>query len=244
MKTTLIGTALFVLTAAAVAFYPALKTSGSVVGTNNPTPVRVDPVRTDKPKIDVVFVLDTTGSMSGLIGAAIAAVLAVAAGATFAGLTVSLTQSLAVRIVVTLLAGSYALYLMYQSNERTGRIVTVAGWCVGATVIGAFVPTLTLFLIAHTCLIWLVRTLYFHESTLTALSDLGLSALALASGIWALRSSYSLSLATWSFFLVQALFVMLPSLQPRTPQADDGNHAFQRAQRSADAALRRLAAGS
>jgi hypothetical protein len=180
---------------------------------------------------------------SFLGGAAIAAVLAVAAGATFAGLTVSLTQSLAVRIVVTLLAGSYALYLLCQSNERTGRIVTVAAWCVSATLIGAFVPTLTLFLIAHTCLIWLVRTLYFHESTITALFDLGLSALALASGIWALRNSHSLSLATWSFFLVQALFVMLPNAMPRTTRSDDGNQAFQRAQRSAEAALRRLAAG-
>jgi hypothetical protein len=180
---------------------------------------------------------------SFLSGAAIAAVLAVAAGASFAGLTVSLTQTLAVRIIVTLLAGSYALYLLCQSNERTGRVVTVAAWCVAAAVIAASVPTLTLFLIAHTCLIWLVRTLYFHESTITALFDLGLSALALASGIWALRSSHGLALATWSFFLVQALFVVLPSGAPRSTQADDGNQAFQRAQRSAEAALRRLAAG-
>jgi hypothetical protein len=179
---------------------------------------------------------------SFLSGVALAAVLAVAAGASFAGLTLSLTQTLAVKIIVTLLAGSYALYLLFQSNERTGRIVTVAVWCVSAAVIGAFVPTLTLFLIAHTCLIWLVRTLYFHESTLTALFDLGLSALALASGIWALRSSYSLALATWSFFLVQALFVVLPSGAPRAAASDDGNQTFQRAQRSAEAALRRLAA--
>ena len=71
MKTTLIGATLFILTAAAVAFYPALNTSGSVVAT---TPLHttqlIDPVRVAKPKIDVVFVLDTTGSMSGLIAAA------------------------------------------------------------------------------------------------------------------------------------------------------------------------------
>ena len=71
MKTTLIGATLFILTAAAVAFYPALNTSGSVVAT---TPLHttqlIDPVHVAKPKIDVVFVLDTTGSMSGLIAAA------------------------------------------------------------------------------------------------------------------------------------------------------------------------------
>ena len=68
MKTTLIGTALFVLTAAAVAFYPAVQSSGSVV--TKTSHARIDPVPAAKPKIDVVFVLDTTGSMSGLIGAA------------------------------------------------------------------------------------------------------------------------------------------------------------------------------
>jgi hypothetical protein len=191
---------------------------------------------------------------SFLSGVAIAAVLAVAAGATYAALTVALTQALAVKIVVTLLVGSYTLYLLSQSNERTGRIATVAVWCIAAIVIAAFVPTLALFLIAHTCLICLVRTLYFHESTITALFDLGLSALALASAIWALRSSHSLSVATWCFFLVQALFVVLPCsvpmratnserVLPKAAHHDDGNQAFQRAQRSADAALRRLAAG-
>ena len=181
---------------------------------------------------------------SFLSGAAIAVVFAVAAGAAFAGLTVALTTSLVIRIIVPLLAGSYALYLLWQSAERTGRIVTVASWCVGAVLIGAFVPTLALFLIAHTALIWLVRTLYFHESTLTALCDLGLCALALASAIWAVRSSHSLSLATWCFFLVQALFVALPTGASRSARHDDANNRiFERAQRSAEAALRRIATG-
>jgi len=71
MKTTLIGTTLFILTAAAVAFYPAAKSNGSIVGTTPAhTTQLIDPLRVAKPKIDVVFVLDTTGSMSGLINAA------------------------------------------------------------------------------------------------------------------------------------------------------------------------------
>ena len=70
MKTKLIGTALFVLTAAAVVLYPAVKTAATV--TANPIDVlpKQLPLSTERPKIDVVFVLDTTGSMSGLIGAA------------------------------------------------------------------------------------------------------------------------------------------------------------------------------
>ena len=70
MKAKLIGTALLVLTAGIVAFYPAIKTGATV--TTNPVDVttQTHPQQIDRPKIDVVFVLDTTGSMSGLIAAA------------------------------------------------------------------------------------------------------------------------------------------------------------------------------
>ncbi|MCH7822156.1 MAG: VWA domain-containing protein [Proteobacteria bacterium] len=63
MKTKLLGIALFTLTLAAVVYYPQLMA-------NN---IKVDPPINNhitvegNPKIDVVFVLDTTGSMGGLI---------------------------------------------------------------------------------------------------------------------------------------------------------------------------------
>ena len=65
MKTKILGVTLFALTLAAVAVYPAI---------NRPAP-GVDPVVVTQPTvaapvIDVVFVLDTTGSMSGLINTA------------------------------------------------------------------------------------------------------------------------------------------------------------------------------
>ena len=69
MKAKLVGTALFVLTTAAVA-YPALRSNGPI----NATPIVTAPLQpvlpVNRPVIDVVFVLDTTGSMSGLIDAA------------------------------------------------------------------------------------------------------------------------------------------------------------------------------
>jgi len=62
MKTKLIGIALFALTAGAVVYYPQL----------NAKPVLIDPpvvqqITSQRPVVDVVFVLDTTGSMAGLI---------------------------------------------------------------------------------------------------------------------------------------------------------------------------------
>ncbi|NJD05249.1 MAG: VWA domain-containing protein [Methylococcaceae bacterium] len=63
MKTKLLATFLFVLTAAAVLAFPR----------QEPPPMLIPPppiVQQQKPVIDVVFVLDTTGSMGGLIQAA------------------------------------------------------------------------------------------------------------------------------------------------------------------------------
>jgi Mg-chelatase subunit ChlD len=73
MKTKLIASALFVATAATVGFYPAYHS----IGATNPPPVNpvvnlppVNAISNERPLVEVVFVLDTTGSMSGLIQAA------------------------------------------------------------------------------------------------------------------------------------------------------------------------------
>ncbi|MEW8587194.1 MAG: vWA domain-containing protein, partial [Candidatus Thiodiazotropha sp.] len=71
MKSKIIAAALFAFTAGGIAFYPALKEVGAVNGP--PTDPFQPPVvvgnTQEPPKIEVVFVLDTTGSMSGLIQA-------------------------------------------------------------------------------------------------------------------------------------------------------------------------------
>ncbi len=61
MKTKLLGIALFGLTVASVAYYPQL------MAKNVPIDIPTQQQVTTKAKIDVVFVLDTTGSMGGLI---------------------------------------------------------------------------------------------------------------------------------------------------------------------------------
>ena len=69
MKTKLLAIALFALTLGAVVYYPQLSAKTQPVDPIDP----IDPIThhlADNPKIDVVFVLDTTGSMSDLIQAA------------------------------------------------------------------------------------------------------------------------------------------------------------------------------
>jgi len=74
MKPKLIALSIFAATAVTVTFFPTIQTALA----NNPSPpIIIDPpavvvpvVNMEHPKIEVVFVLDTTGSMSGLIDAA------------------------------------------------------------------------------------------------------------------------------------------------------------------------------
>ena len=63
MRTNVLGLALFVLTLGAVVFYPQLQAKPVAIDAHLTPAV----VAAQRPKVDVVFVLDTTGSMSGLI---------------------------------------------------------------------------------------------------------------------------------------------------------------------------------
>ncbi len=62
MKSKILGIAIFALTIGAVAYYPQIKAKHI-----DPTPVKPIVTPIGNPKVDVVFVLDTTGSMTGLI---------------------------------------------------------------------------------------------------------------------------------------------------------------------------------
>ncbi|MGI9234207.1 MAG: vWA domain-containing protein [Woeseiaceae bacterium] len=63
MKTKLLGIALFGLTLATVVYYPQLMAKN----VQTPPPIDHHLIANENPKVDVVFVLDTTGSMDGLI---------------------------------------------------------------------------------------------------------------------------------------------------------------------------------
>lgn len=75
MKTKLLAFSIFAATAVTVTFLPTLQHALATTTTPVITPVTVDPIKVlpannEQPKIEVVFVLDTTGSMSGLIDTA------------------------------------------------------------------------------------------------------------------------------------------------------------------------------
>jgi hypothetical protein len=136
---------------------------------------------------------DTTPESSDVGGALVAFVLALAGAAVFAATTPWLSTAHAIRGIAIALGGAYTLYLLSRSEERTGRIATVALWCVATALAVVFASSLPLFLICQVASIWLIRSLYFHGSIVAALADLGLGGLALAFAIWAARTAASCS---------------------------------------------------
>jgi hypothetical protein len=117
-------------------------------------------------------------------------------------------------------------------------------WLVAALGIWLLGLSLPLYLLAHLGLLWLVRSLYFHAGLIAAFADLALVLFGLAAAVWAWLMTDSLTVSLWCFFLVQALFALIPA---RITGKRFGNTAatvkadpFQHAYRTAETAVAKL----
>ena len=177
-------------------------------------------------------------------GVVVAAVLAFFASAVVATLTPFVGLGSVVRLVIPAMGLAYLLYLFNCSEERVGRVTAITAWSIMAALTWWFAPPITLYLLVHVMAIWLIRSLYFYSGVMPALMDLGLSALSVTATVWALTRSGSFFLATWCFFLVHALFVVIPpaikAKREASTEAPTDNERFDTARRHADAALRQL----
>jgi hypothetical protein len=176
----------------------------------------------------VVFAL--LGSLIGSIG--------------FFALTLVFSEDCAIRLLTSGLALAYILYLLINSQERTGRITVLGAGIILWIMLWIIYPPLTVFIVLHVLAIWLIRSLYWYASLISSLADLGLNALSFASAFWALHHSGSLFLTFWCFFLVQALFVYIPTGIKKANLANavipDSESDFNRAYQTAEAAVRKL----
>ena len=177
-------------------------------------------------------------------GVLVAAVLGFFASAIFATLTPFVGVGAVLRLVVPAMGLAYLLFLFSRSKERVGRITTLSLWAVLAVTTWWFAPPLSLYLLIHVAAVWLVRSLYFYSGIFPALLDLGLSTLSVSATVWAITRSGSVFLATWCFFLVQALFVAIPPSIEGKQRAQENapveSEKFEQARRQADQALRQL----
>ena len=181
---------------------------------------------------------------SFLHGVLVAAVLGFFASAVVATLTPFVGLGAVLRLVIPALGLAYLLYLLSRSKERVGRVTTLSLWGALAVITWWVAPPLPFYLLIHVGAIWLVRSLYFYSGVVPALMDLGLGALSISATVWAISRSGSVFLATWCFFLIQALFVTIPPAI-KSKQKPERNTAvesenFEHARRQADQALRQL----
>ncbi len=178
-----------------------------------------------------------------LEGVVVALVASLVGRLLYAVLVPTLPGGPVLRLLIAGIALGYVIYLLRRSPERVGRITVLAVWSLAAGVLWLMGPPLLLYLSLHLGLIWLIRSLYFYSSMLSALVDLGLSGLSLAATVWAASHSQSLFLSIWCLFLVQALFAVIPTSMQRNggaAPAHQEHDRFERAHQAAETALRKL----
>ncbi len=177
-------------------------------------------------------------------GAGVALAASVAGGVLFTVLATVFAGGFVLRGLIASLGLLYVLYLLRRSKERVGRVTTLAVWLAATLSIWLLGLSLPGYLLAHLALIWLVRSLYFHASLIATFADLGLVLFGLASAVWAWLVTGSLGISLWCFFLVQALFGLIPaSIKRRSAlsvAASAETDPFQRAYRTAEAAVSKL----
>jgi hypothetical protein len=175
-------------------------------------------------------------------GAIAAAFLALAGAVLVTSLTLFWPVALVLRLLIAALGAAYVALLVARSTLRSGRIVLPLAWLLAAAAIALWAPSLAAFIVLHTALIWLARSVLCHASVLSALLDLALSVTALVVAFASLRHSGSWALSVWSFFLVQALFAFIPRSWQRATSALETSAAarFDHAYSAAESALQRL----
>lgn len=185
--------------------------------------------------------MKSPGIIDGLIVALVISLSAGAASLVLGGFIAYATLFNLVLCGSTLI---YLVYLLKRSKAKVGRVVVIAGWA--AASLGCWILDLQLFeqVLVQAGIIWLVRSLYFHGSILSAAVDFGLISVGLAASAWAMVNTGSLGGALWSFFLVQALFCWIPDLARRQPgdlyRHQHDQSSFQSAHRVALDAVRKL----
>ena len=173
-------------------------------------------------------------------GAAAALALALGASIVTASMLPLFGPGLTARLLIPALSLVYLLWLLARSETRSGRVTAVTLWALLAAFLFWFAPPLPAYLCAHAGAIWLLRSLYAYSGLLPALADLALTGFSVLGAVWALSRTGSVFMATWCFFLLQALWVLIPLTLRDSPPEANPDSRFERARQSAEAALRQL----
>ena len=151
---------------------------------------------------------------------------------------------LLLRATVVVIGLVYVLYVLACARVRAGKLSALLAWALFTAVTLALNPPLFAHLCTQVGFVWLLRAVCVHRSALPALVDLALCSLSVLAALWAVERTGSMFIAIWCLMLVQAAYVAIPRRKDPTDEAGGScrgvDERFAHAQRTADAALRRL----
>lgn len=163
--------------------------------------------------------------------------LSVAGALLFRALLPLFGLGLSLRGLSLLLGLAYLVMIGGQSALRSGRLLLFAIWLGLIAALALFDPSLWLWFALPVLLGWLLRLPRYRRLSSIAF-DAAISLAALLFAAAAALHSGSALLSLWTYFLLQALTSFIPAATPPERSPDD---AFSTAERTAEAALRRLA---
>ena len=175
-------------------------------------------------------------------GALLALVSSLVGAISYTALLPIVDGEMAICVTIACVGLGYIIYLLKRSGERIGLLSTIVIWAVITIVLFIFIPSPLLFLATQLGLIWIIRSLYFYASVISALADLVLVSFSLMATIWATYQTESLFLSIWCCLLVNSLFVFIPvDMNQRVDRSGPSAvqpDRFQQAWQAAESALK------
>lgn len=182
-------------------------------------------------------------------GVLVALVLSLLGGPSVVLLHSLVGSLLAWKVVVAAVVYLYICYLLVQRGRTSGR-VTLGLLALAVLLAGVALDLrLTSMLLLGVALIWGIRSFAYSRSLVSAVLQGVVCGLGCGAALMVYGHSGSFTLAIWSFFLVQAAFVLIPARLTRRLRGDiyeelgGSPDSFGRAHHAAEQALDRLATG-
>lgn len=180
-------------------------------------------------------------------GVAVAFIASIAIAALVYVINRVFSSTAPLQLLITAGSFAYIAYLLMRSREKLGRLSVLAVWTTLSIASWIFAPSIVVYALLQLGMVWLIRCLYYYNSTLIALADMGLTGLSVAISLWAWFNTHNLFLCLWCFFLTQALFVLLPpdighlsGKRIDKVKPEHNEHCFEYAHQAAEYAVRKL----
>lgn len=151
------------------------------------------------------------GRITLLSGIAVAIVISLVAALLLFFLTNPISPRGAGELSMMVSTAIYLRWLFRRRSIKVGQVALGISWICIALCVFLFTWHWLLVLALCAFSIWIVRSLLFYRSFLSACCDAGLIAAGLAFAAFALDQTNSLVFAIWCFFLMQALAGFIPA---------------------------------